>query len=795
MRKSTILAMLLTASASWASDLSLWYDRPASHFEEAFVIGNGRLGATVYCGTDSDRISLNDITLWTGAPDDITPFSDVHTGLGRVREALDREDYRAADSLQLNLQGHYSESYQPLGTIVISYHDRGGHVTGYRRELDISRATASVSYDVDSRNFTTEYFASAPDSVIVIQLKSASGTGISATVSLSSPLPHTFPVSHGVLSMEGYAAYHSQPRSHGGKHFYDPQRGMRFRTSVAVDAPDGTVRYLPEGRVSFDGCSEATLIIANATSFNGFDKDPVTTGRDYRSEVGRHIAQASARTYADLKKAHIDDYSKYFGRVSLQIGSDYTAGRGIPTDRRLLRYTDSAAHDPALEALYFQYGRYLLISSSRTPAVPANLQGLWNEKVLPPWCSGYTTNINMQENYWAAEVTNLSEFHLPLIQFIRNLSINGHTAAHHFYGVTSGWCAGHNTDIWAMACPVGDGTVTPIWANWTMGGAWLISHIWQHYIYTLDSDFLKMYYPVMRGAARFCMDWLVEKDGVLLTSPGTSPENRYVTPDGYAGSTLYGATADLAIIRQCLIDTRLAAMTLHTDSAMTSRIDSVSERLAPYRVGVRGNLQEWYHDWRDHEPTHRHQSHLYGLFPGDHITTEDTPALADACRRTLELRGEETTGWSTGWRINLYARLRDSKMAYRTLRKLLRYISPDEYKGNDARRGGGTYPNLLDAHSPFQIDGNFGGCAGIAEMLMQSTPGTITLLPALPDAWSEGTVKGLCARGGFTIDMSWSDSRVTEVTISSVHGGRTELSLNGRTVSVDLRPGQSMTYR
>lgn len=772
-------------------NLRLWYDRPASYFEEALVIGNGHLGAVVYGGTDEDIVSLNDITLWTGEPENMDRFADSWKSLSKVRNALDRDDYRAADSIQHELQGHYSENYQPLGTLKIKYLGQSGEIHNYRRELDISTAVAKTEYERRQSRFSTEYFASAPDSVIAIRMKSEGPAAFNAVLSLHSLLPHGCTTAANSISMEGYAAYHSQPVSHGGKHFYDPDRGMRFKTILRVVTKDGKVTNYQSGEIKIEDCHEALLLVSNATSFNGFDKNPATNGTDYKASVDRNINRASQKSFAKLRATHIEDYKSLFDRLSISLGKSDAEVLSKPTDRQLRDYTLKKERNPELETLYFQYGRYLLIASSRTPGVPANLQGLWNEKLLPPWCSNYTTNINLQENYWAAEAANLSELHMPLLKFIAGMSINGKKAAEYFYGVKNGWCAGHNSDIWAMSCPSGDGHALPIWSNWTMGGAWLAVHIWEHYAYTLDTDFLKEYYPVLKGAAEFCLNWLVEKDGVLMTSPGTSPENRYITPDKYIGCTLYGNTSDIAIIRECLNDAKLATDVLGMEKSFVKRINCTLSKLAPYKIGANGNLQDWYYDWIDHEPHHRHQSHLYGVFPGNQITSDKTPELAKAALQTLELRGDETTGWSTGWRMNLYARLCESDKAYDTYRRLLKYISPDGYKGTDAIRGGGTYPNLLDAHSPFQIDGNFGGCAGVLEMLVQSTSGNINLLPALPDEWSDGEISGICTRGGFTLDMKWKDGRTTSIRIFSKKGGKTMLNYNGKSKKIELHPNET----
>lgn len=777
----------------FAENMKLHYERPAEYFEEALVIGNGTMGATLYGGVKKDKISFNDITLWTGEPESENSSPDAFNAIPEIRALLDNEDYQGADKAQYKVQGHYSENYQPLGTLTIEYLDDTVGISDYHRWLDIGNATARTQYLKGGKLFTSDYFASAPDSVIVIRLKSENKEGIHALLSFDSPLPHSSQVADNEISVEGYAAYHSFPVYYKAedKHRYDPERGIHFKTLVRVLSVDGRVknRY-SDSRIEIDGSTEVLIWVANVTSFNGFDKDPVKEGRNYRSHVEKRMKCAIGKTYDALREAHIRDYKYYFDRVKLDLGDTDDDIAALPTDKQLLFYTDCKQRNPDLEELYFQFGRYLLISSSRTPGVPANLQGLWNESVLPPWSSNYTVNINLEENYWASGTANLIEMQYPLIEFIANLSKTGRKTAKDYYGVERGWCLGHNSDIWAMTCPVGLNEGDPSWACWTMGGTWLSTHIWEHYLFTLDKEFLCEFYPVLKGAAEFCMDWLVEKDGKLVTSPGTSPENKYITPDGYVGATSYGNTSDLAMIRECLIDAAEASKVLGVDKSFRKRIKKTLSRLYPYQIGKDGNLQEWYYDWQDQDPYHRHQSHLFGLYPGHHLSVEETPELAAACARTLQIKGDETTGWSTGWRVNLLARLRDGEKAYHMYRRLLRYVSPDNYKGEDARRGGGTYPNLLDAHSPFQIDGNFGGCSGVIEMLMQSSTNKIVLLPALPESWADGKVQGICARGGFVVDMEWKNREVASLIVSSLKGGQTEICFNGVSKKVVFKAGE-----
>ena len=771
LHSSVILLLLLTAGcAKPAQQLVLHYDRPADFFEEALPLGNGRMGAMIYGGTAEERISLNDITLWTGEPDRGDQHPDLLTGVGAesaatlplIRAALGREDYAEADRLQRKMQGHYSETYQPLGTLLLD-HGNASEITDYQRSLNIADAIATVSCLRDGRPYEAQYFVSAPDSALVIHIKAEGGTTLRITH--ESKLPHQTTVSGNKLTCDGYAAWHSYPGYYGGvdEHFlYDPQRGVHFRTIISVCRKDG--RLTPQASsLLLEDCSEATILVVNATSFNGFDKDPVLQGRDYKILAEAAAQQAASHSYPVLKRRHTKDYRSLFDGVELFLGQTDPSLRELPTDEQLRRYTDEAGENPELEALYFQYGRYLLIASSRTSGVPANLQGLWNESVDPPWSSNYTININLEENYWAAEATGLGALHENLLDFLHQLSATGKHSARKYYGVDRGWCAAHNSDIWAMSCPVGLGTGDPSWANWNMGGAWLSTHIWEHWLFSRDRERLQHDYPVLRGAAEFCLDWLVEKDGEWITSPCTSPENIYRTDHGYLGETFYGGTADLAIIRECVSDAVAAARELGVDDVFIAEAEAKLARLRPYRIGAAGNLQEWYHDWADPYPQHRHQSHLIGVYPGHQITGGP---LAKAALKTLETKGFETTGWSCGWRINLYARLGEGEKAYKMYRRLLRYVSPDGYQGEDARRGGGTYPNLLDAHSPFQIDGNFGGSAGVVEMLLHSdNRGNIVPLSALPDQWQNGYVKGLRTRSGQTVDLTWTDGQLDKMTI------------------------------
>ena len=750
------------------SPLKLWYDNPATYFEEALVLGNGTQGATVFGGIGTDKIYLNDLTLWSGEPVNANMNPNAYKNLPDIRKALSDKNYKKAEQLYKKLQGKYSESYAPLGTLFLDMND-DPFITDYYRTLNIDSAIAKVKTISNNNVVVREYLVSNPDKIFAIHLTSKKAGALGFTIRFESLLAHTKNVNANTFIVNGYAPIKADPNYVGKSKnnvVFDAKKGTRFSTQIKIQTTTGKISQT-DSTLSLADATEATIYVSMATSFNGFDKNSATNGVNNVAISSTQLNQAQQKGWAEIKKRHVADYQKFFKRVELKIANKELAD--IPTDQRLKRYAEGAV-DPYLETLYFQYGRYLLISSSRTNGVPANLQGLWNPYIQPPWSSNYTMNINAEENYWLAENTNLSEMHQPFLQFINNLSTTGKITAKNFYNLP-GWVAHHNSDIWAMSNPVGDfGKGDPVWANWPMGGAWSSAHLWEHYIYTQDKTFLEQKaYPLMKGAAEFCLGFLVpDSAGRLITSPSTSPENNFKTPTGYIGSTMYGGTADMAMIRELFLDILSAQQVLKNDNEFATKISNALNNLLPYQVSKKGHLQEWYYDWEDADPKHRHQSHLYGLYPGNHITVDKTPALAAAAKKTLEVKGDETTGWSKGWRINLWARLKDGDRAYKMYRELLKFVPPDETKEN-YKNAGGTYPNLLDAHPPFQIDGNFGGAAAVAEMLVQSNGEVIELLPALPKAWPSGEVKGLKARGNYEINMSWNAGQVTNLVIKSLN--------------------------
>jgi len=766
----------------------IWYNQPAQYFEEALPQGNGHIGAMVFGGVEKERIMLNEATLWSGGPFDPYMNPEAYRNLPAIREALFNEDYELADRLTRSLQGKFSESFAPLGDLNLDFGIQ--EVLNYKRELDLRNGIAKVEFDIHGEHYSREIFVSYPDRVMVIHLETSDPDGLNFELSSGSLLQHTIQIDGSQLVMSGRAPVHAEPSYRGEMKnaiVYDSLKGMRFQLRAKVLSENVIPRS--DSVLSVKGKGEVIILVSMTTSFNGYDKEPGIEGVDESELCEDFLRKAAEKGYDALKQDHINDFENLFNRVSLYLGEPIIK----PTDDRLLEYT-KGSDDPDLEALYFQFGRYLMISASRPDSPPMNLQGIWNPHLRPPWSSNYTTNINAEMNYWPAEVCNLSELHKPLLNFIGEIEKSGTVTARTYYNC-EGWCCSHNSDIWAMTNPVGDfGKGHPVWANWSMAGPWYCTHLWEHFNFTNDTIFLMDYaYPLMKGAAKFCMDYLVVgPDGYLVTAPSTSPENIYKNDDGYNGAVLYGSTADMAMIREHLENTITAANTLELDQEWVTLIESTIEKLPPYTVGKKENLQEWYHDWEDADPRHRHVSHLFGLYPGNQISPAKTPDLSKACKRSLELRGDGGTGWSKAWKINLWARLMDGNHAHQMLKSHLTFCDPNP---ETKYHGGGTYPNLFDAHPPFQIDGNFGGTAGIAEMLLQSHNDVIHLLPALPDAWPNGEVMGLKARGNHTINITWAGKSLTKTEIFPGKDGSISFIYGKQHYKHNAKVGEKITVR
>lgn len=750
-------AALPAQAASPASTATtLWYRQPATLWTEALPVGNGRLGAMVFGGVARERLQLNEATLWSGGPyDPVNPAA--RAALPEVRALIAVGRYAEAEKLanaRVMATPLTQMAYQPLGDLILELAE-AGEASAYRRSLDLATATAETQFTVGGTRFRREVYAALDDAVIVVRLRGDKPFGLS--VGMASPQSGVRVSATGdVLTMTGCNGARTGIAG-----------TLRFAARAQVAAGQGRVTAVGD-RIEMRDARSVTILLTMATSFRRFDD----VGGDPEAATLQMLEQARAKGEPRIRQQALAAHRALFDRVKLDLGETPAALR--PTDERVA--IDRMADDPALATLYFNYGRYLLIASSRKGGQPANLQGIWNDKVDPPWQSKYTVNINTEMNYWPAEVTGLSKCMAPFVAMMRELAVTGERTARTMYGA-GGWVCHHNTDLWRATAPV-DGAQ---WGLWPTGGAWLCTHLWDHYDYGRDIDYLSSVYPILRGAALFFLDTLQvdPATGGLLTSPSLSPEN--VHPKG--ASICAGPAMDNQILRDLFDQVGRAAGLLNTDAAFAAEIAAARARLAPDRIGAAGQLQEWREDWdmAAPEPKHRHVSHLYALFPSDQISPDRTPALAAAARKSLELRGDESTGWATAWRANLWARLKDGDHAHRILAYLL----------GPAR----TYPNLFDSHPPFQIDGNFGGTRAMAEMLLQSRDDELLLLPALPRAWDQGSISGLRARGALTVDLRWRGGRLDEAVLRPGVAGRRQVRLNDVHIEIDLIPGRTVRLR
>ncbi|MEO8255166.1 MAG: glycoside hydrolase family 95 protein, partial [Flavobacterium sp.] len=753
MKKILLLNFFIGFSFVYAQEnqnLKLWYNEPSGKtWENALPIGNGFLGAMVYGNVENEIIQLNENTVWSGGPNR-NDNPNALAALPEVRKLIFEGKHKNAEKLANETfisKKSQGQIFQTVGNLNLNFE---GHekYSNYRRELNLENAISKTTYVVDGITYIREAFVSFSDRVIVIHLTANKKGSISFMANYTSPHKiKNFTINNSKdLEIKGTTSDHESVKSL-----------VHFKGITHIQLDKGTLEQKDTSLI-VKNANEATIFISIATNFNNYHD----VSGDENKRALDYLDKASGKSYEKLKKAHVLAYQKYFNRVHINLGT--TPAADLPTDKRLENFRNT--NDPQFVALYYQYGRYLLISSSQPGGQPANLQGIWNNSLNPAWDSKYTININAEMNYWPAEKTNLSELHEPFLQMVKDLAETGKETAKTMYGAR-GWMAHHNTDIWRATGAV-DGAS---WGLWTAGGGWTSQHLWDHYLYTGDKNFLKSIYPVLKGAALFYVDFLVEhpKYKWMVINPGNSPEN---APQAHSGSALdAGTTMDTQIVTDVFNTTIRAAEILKEDATLVDSLKQIRSRLAPMHIGKHNQLQEWLDDIDDPKDNHRHVSHLYGLFPSNQISAYKTPELFAASKNTLLQRGDVSTGWSMGWKINWWAKLQDGNHAYSLIKNQLTPLGVN--KG-----GGGTYNNLFDAHPPFQIDGNFGCTSGITEMLMQSSDGDIHLLPALPDVWKEGSIGGIRARGGFEIvEMEWKDAKISKLVVKSTLGGNLRLRL------------------
>lgn len=765
--------------------LKLWYKEPAREWVEYLPLGNGKLGAMVSGDVYNDRIALNEDTLWTGIPCDKNNYESINY-LDEVRNLiLNEKYYEAQELMNSKLLAGYTESYVPLGDLYLNFPSNDKY-EDYTRELDLNTAIVTTKYRINSINYKREAFVSGIDNAIIVRISSDNANSINLTIGLKSLLKSKVLsegedtlVLKGVTPIRALPVYVNEEKPIIYSENSDDE--MRFQSTLRVRANDGDI-YEKDGVINVKNASDVTLILVANTSFNGFDKSPGIEGKDESILCYDQIDKIESIPYRELLSRHIEDYQKLFSRVEFSLGNDDFSN--IPTNERLEKLREGK-EDLGLISLYFQYGRYLLISSSRRGSQPANLQGIWNEDLRPAWSSNYTVNINTEMNYWAAEVCNLSECHEPLLNMLSDLSITGSKTAKEMFNC-NGWVANHNVDLWRYSSTVAGSSE---WGFWPMGGAWLCQHLWEHYDFTRDKKFLKNEaYPIMKGAAQFLLDYLIQdKSGSLVTCPSTSPENNFLDDKGRKCCASMMSTMDISIIRDLFNNCILAIDILKYDKEFKKTLMEIIGKMPAYKINKFGAIQEWFKDFDEYEPGHRHMSHLFALYPGREITKKKTPSLYEASKKTLERRlgsGGGHTGWSCAWIINFYARLKEADLANEYLHVLLKNL---------------TFINLFCVHPPFQIDGNFGGTAGIAEMIIQSHEEAIEILPSIPSSWSVGSVKGLKARGGFIVNFKWDKNKIIEFSIESTVGGKCKInfgkwldkSFSNDTIEIDTIAGTS----